>query len=391
MDAQKILENLKKPLVIPGYETKVRLYADEYGQINNLLYLARKHQSGEVNTEENPEDEEVFDFPPLKELESELKKYIIGQDEQIKKIVTGIYRSLLSNVLKTNLLIVGGSGTGKTETIKQLSNMLDIPYTIEDATKFTKEGYIGASVSDMLVDLLIAADYDVEKAESGILVIDEIDKKVNSTEVMNDVSGASVLKSLLKIVEGTVVTIPDMTDENGKELQFDTSNLIVIFMGAFSGLSEIRDKRLNKKQIGFDTGKPKHLSLRQKQNQFLKKDFVKYGMTEEFMGRIDTIVEMRNLEMDDLVKILTKSRLSPFIRYQQFLAEMGISLSYEADIFNEIAKQSLSAETGARELYNITNYVFDNIVYDVLSNVGKYKYCILETSIVDDNTQYILN
>lgn len=258
---------------------------------------------------------------------------------------------------------------------------------IEDATKYTQEGYYGADVNEMILNLLKNSNMDIKKAQNGIIVIDEIDKKAGH-EVSHDVAGTEVLKSLLKIIEGTTIKVPvEMDYYNVKLADFDTKNIIIIFLGAFSGLDIIRDKRLNSNPLGFSIKEETHKS----KAKFLKQDLVKYGLPEEFVGRIDTIVEMNELTKKDLALILKKSELSIFKRYQNELSNMGITLIYNDDLFESIAEKSLVLDTGARELSNTVNYMFENIVFDVLSNPNKYKKCILDTEIAQNNTKYTLS
>lgn len=239
----------------------------------------------------------------------------------------------------------------------------------------------------MILNLLENANMDIKKAQKGIIVIDEIDKKAGH-EVSHDVAGTEVLKSLLKIIEGTTIKVPVETDSyNVKLVDFDTKNIIIIFLGAFSGLDIIRDKRLNSNPLGFSIKEETHKS----KAKFLKQDLVKYGLPEEFVGRIDTIIEMNELTKKDLALILKKSELSIFKRYQNELSNMGITLIYNDDLFESIAEKSLVLDTGARELSNTVNYMFENIVFDVLSNPNKYKKCILDSEIAQDNTKYTLS
>lgn len=322
----------------------------------------------------------------IKHLENKILQYIIGQDEQVRQIITAIYRAIEFSSIKSNVLIIGSSGTGKTETIKQIARNMNIPYTIEDATKYTKEGYYGRDVEDMIFNLLENANQNIKKAQKGIIIIDEVDKKTGCEQ--NDVSGVEVLKSLLKMIEGTKIKIPSPIDPC-EEVDFDTKNIIIIFSGAFPGLDKIRDKRLKTNQIGFSCKNPEDINKIEK--RFTKQDLVEYGMPEEFVGRIDTIVEMNKLKEKDLSLILKKSKLSIFRRYQVELKRKGIALEYNEELFNIISKDSLALDTGARELSNTVNYIFENITYDVIANPGKYSKCKLSLEIVKDNTKYELS
>ena len=313
---------------------------------------------------------------PIQLVEQNVKEYIIGQDVAIRRILTAIYRSLYFKSVKSNILVIGSSGVGKTETLKQIAKRLNIPYTEEDATKYTQEGYYGKSVEDMLFHLIVASQYNLQKAQKGMIIIDEIDKKTGDEK---GVSGAKVLKSLLKIIEGTKYKLDDCI--------FDTSQLIIVFCGAFEGMEKIRDKRLGQGQIGFRQQENNETL----QNKFTKQDLVQYGMPEEFVGRIDTIVEMNKLQKEDLVQILKKSRLSIFKRYQRELRNMGVSLRYNSKLLELIADRSLQLDTGARELSNTVNYIFEDIIYNVMANSGSYSECRLFVEIVDDNTRYKLS
>lgn len=328
-------------------------------------------------------------LPDIKKIERGVLQCIIGQDKQVRQMITSIYRAINFKTIKSNVLIIGNSGTGKTETIKQIAKRLNIPYTIEDATKYTQEGYYGADVSDMIYNLLDNAKQDIKKAQNGIIIIDEIDKKAGHEE--KDVAGAEVLKSLLKIIEGTIIKIPKMDDPFDESMiNFDTKNIIVVFLGAFSGLDKIRDKRLNSNPLGF-YDKTTSSNLPEQKARFLKQDLVQYGMPEEFVGRIDTIIEMNKLKKEDLALILRKSKLSIFKRYQAELKKEGIKLSYNKKIFESIAEESLALDTGARELSNTVNHIFENILYDIIANPGQYTKCTLLPEIVQDNTKYELS
>lgn len=329
-------------------------------------------------------------LPYIKKLENQILQYIIGQDEQVRKVITSIYRAKQFSSIKANVLIIGSTGTGKTEIITQIAKRLNVPYTIEDATKYTQEGYYGASVEDMIYNLLENAEFDIERAQKGIIVIDEIDKKSGREEYIGkDVSGVEVLNSLLKIVEGTKMKISNPEDLFGDEtIDFNTREITVIFLGAFAGLDKIRDKRLNTQTLGFKCNQTKEVEVQK--SRFLKQDLVKYGLPEEFVGRIDTIIEMNKLKKEDLTLILKKSRLSIFKRYKDELKRKGITLSYSEKLYEIIAEKSLALDTGARELSNTVNYIFENIIYEVLANPRRYTKCILSLEIVEDNTKFTL-
>ena len=339
---------------------------------------------GKKNSKDNTTTQEQ-ELIKIDELEKRVKEYIIGQDIQVRQIISAIYRAKNFKSIKANVLIIGNSGTGKTATVKKIAEMLGIPYTIEDATKYTQEGYYGADVEEMIFKLIENADGDLAKAESGMIIIDEIDKKSMKGEE-HDPAGVEVLNSLLKIIEGTVLSI-DPTQFMGELIPFNTQDLTIIFMGAFPGLNRIRDNRLNRNGFGFSRVEAKPDDT----TRYIKQDLVKYGLPEEFAGRIDTIIEMNSLGTSELTKILTDSKLSIFRRYEEEFKSLGIKLKYKNDIFERIASKALEVKTGARELSCVVNWMFENIIFEVLANPGKYTKCVLLTEIVDDNTKYVLS
>lgn len=326
-------------------------------------------------------------LPSIDMLEKEVKKYVIGQDDAIRDIIVSIYRARMFEDMKANVLVIGKTGTGKTETIKQVAKLLSIPYTIEDATKYTEEGYVGEDVSSMITNLLDACDWDLERAKNGILIIDEIDKKASSNVMERDISGQSVLKSLLKIVEGTTLIV--QMPKTYKEVAFDTSNLIIFFMGAFSGIEEIKKKNNGSKAIGFNS---RFVNANKKHGRYTKQDLISYGMPDEFVGRIDTIVDMEDLKKDVLIAILSQSKLSIFKKYQKALSEKNIVLEYSDNLFSLIAEEAMEINDGARGLANVVNRIFKNILYEILnnSNEGVTK-CTLLDEIMEDSSKYIFS
>lgn len=327
-------------------------------------------------------------LPNIAVLEDYIRKYIIGQDKQVRSIITAIYRARRLKSIKANVLVIGKTGTGKTEMLKQIAKKLNMVYSIEDATKYTEEGYHGDDVTDMIQNLFEKSGYNLEAAQNGMLIIDEINKKAKKGDAQErDVSGVNVLNSLLKLIEGTTVRVYSEYDEEKTDSNveyFDTSNLIIFFLGTFEGLKQIRQKRLGTGTIGFNVTK----QYNNQPTRYTKKDLIEYGMPDEFVGRVDTIVEMNDLIESDLVEILRKSRLSVFKAYQKALKEEGIKLVYGSGLLQLIAKESLVVDAGARELANTVNYMFEGIIYDIFANDGKFTRCRLLSDIVRDNTRY---
>ena len=332
-------------------------------------------------------------LPNILVMEKELEKYIIGQDRAIRSLLIAVYRKIKIQTIKTNILIIGGSGSGKTETMKQLSRILDMPYTIEDATKYTKEGYVGQDVTEMIYNLYDSANGDLEKAENGMLIIDEIDKKVNRSEIVgNDISGTDVLNSMLKLVEG--VFVPMFYDQETDETYgIDTAKLMVVFMGAFDGINDIRKKRLSTTSgIGFSSQTQNQNQKEVKDSRYTKEDLIEFGLPTEFVGRIDTIVEYDKLSKEMLAKIARESKLSIFRKYEKYFAENGIKLEYDDSIFDKIAEKAVKTNSGARELSNVVNGIFEPILYDVFKEEPeKYKVCKLNSEFIyDPEKSYLL-
>lgn len=329
-------------------------------------------------------------FPTITETERFILQTVKGQDEQVRSVVTAAYRSIKFENIKSNVLIIGKSGTGKTEIMRQLAKKLGRVFVTVDANEFTQEGYVGRDVSEIIEELLVEADDDIEAAQKGIIFIDEIDKKAGSAGIERDVSGRGVLNSLLKLIEGKDMKIPNPEDDWRCEwINFDTRKLIIFLAGAFEGLEEIRNKRTETKKIGFSSSTA---DAKSEKSKFTKQDLIDYGLPEEFVGRIDTIVQMNDLTEDVLVEILAKSRASALRAYKDALKNRyGISLKYDSSILRDIAKKAETRKTGARELSNVVNYMFEKILYDVMATKkGTYKTCVLLKGIESDNTRYIL-
>lgn len=352
------------------------------------------------NVEIQPKQEElseksVIKLPTLCDLESTVNATVIGQEQIVKSICTKIYEGICFPNIKNNILIVGKSGTGKTEIVRQIANNLEFPLVVEDATRFTQEGYVGASVDEMIYDMIREANNNISLAQRGIIFVDEIDKKANKYANYSDISKGDVLKSLLKIMEGTKVQIdnPNFWENPAKNelsISFDTSNLIFIFGGAFEGIDKIRDKRLKQSSgIGFSSIEQKAIVINNNSfKSFTKEDLIEYGMPTEFIGRITNIYETNNLDESNLVKILANSKGSIFKKYEAIFKAADIQLEYPKTLFLNIAQKAKMYPTGARELNSQVSYIFEGIIYDLLNNKKDYKKCVLEEGILNDNKKY---
>ncbi|MEG1705592.1 MAG: AAA family ATPase [Clostridia bacterium] len=326
----------------------------------------------------------------LNDIISKVKLVIKGQDEAIKTISSAIYRNYVidNTELKSNLIILGDSGSGKTKIVKVLANIFDLPYVIEDATRFTEAGYVGASVESMLHDLFVASNYDLNLAQKGILIIDEGDKKAATNDGGRDVSGESVLFSLLKIIEGS--KIPMENSYGDVEAYFDTSHLTIIFIGAFPRLAKIRDKRVKcNGSIGFGNGLQKNNV--QISKEYTAEDFISAGFPKEFVGRFDVIVELNTLTISDYVDIIKSSTESTFNLYVNVLKKKGIDLIYTDDVIVKIAEEVEKLGIGARGIKRVVQQMFKNILFNILANKNKeFTKCIINTQTVTNSFDFKL-
>lgn len=337
-------------------------------------------------------------FLPIDDMASIIKSTIIGQDEAVSKILLSLYCSNYLNKVPCVTLIIGPSGCGKTETITQICKYMDLAYTIETATQYTQEGYVGSSVDAMLANLIANSStkdkkVDRYKAEHGILFIDEIGKKAGKNSSDRDVSGREVLNSLLPILSGQTVNITT----SRQIIQFNCSHLKIFLADAFVGLDEIREKRLNMKSIGFQSSKQiSKEDFSPEKSPYTKADLIEYGLPPEFVGRINKIVVMNNMTVDVLEQIAQKSDASLYGILESNLKKIfNITLSTENNfnIFEEIAKATLNFGTGARELNNTINYVFEKIFHKLFNldkNIYYYRECILLPGITSDNSRFVL-
>ena len=329
-------------------------------------------------------------LPSRQALESFLRERIIGQDEFIRKILVAIYRRLMFG-LKTNIMVVGQSGSGKTETIKEIAEVMHLPYTIENATEYTQSGYVGNDI-ETIVDNL----YENAKIHGNlsvlpiisIVVMDEIDKKAEDQSMVRgeSVSGVAVQQRLLKFMEGMKLKAIDQ--QTGAMFQINTEYTIFVCMGAFEGLDDIRKERLNKRTVGFKKEQKSQI-IDKTEHAYTEADFIKFGMIKEFIGRFDCIAETKKLTQDDLENIIRNSKISAFREYEQVLANNGVIISYSDAMIKTMAKKAFSLNIGARGIRSVVNYIFENILCDVMDGADHVtNKCNLEDDIVYDNTKY---
>ena len=399
----KSQENVRKIVAGPGV-----YICDECVELCNSIIEAELYEDEKAGYSLN----ELNDIPSPKEIKEVLDDYVIGQEEAKKTLSVAVYNHYkrvaheeVSNkndieIQKSNILLLGPTGCGKTLLARTLAKILNVPFAIADATTLTEAGYVGEDVENILLKLIQAADGDIQKAEKGIIYIDEIDKITRKSEnpsITRDVSGEGVQQALLKIIEGTIASVPPQGGRkhpNQELIQINTENILIICGGAFEGLENIIKDRTGEKAIGFGTQikSQKEINKYEIFQELLPQDLLKFGLIPEFIGRLPIVATLKDLDRDALIQILVEPKNSLVKQYQKLFEIDGVELVFKQEALEAIVDKAIERKTGARGLRSIIEERMRDIMFEIPSNPDIEK-CIItkETILENKGPELVIN